>query len=265
MKHPITLGLATLSAASAPALAATTQDFDGTGSPYIIFEHGVEGEAPPTILPGGPTGNFLRVVDGATGGTGGIVFGTDDDAGTGGLEISFDFRMNPTGVQADGIGFFLLDPATYPEGTVLDEETYETGLLPSALGIGLDIFDNGTTDPNNNHISIGLNGENLQTVQPSTDLTGNAFLGLNASLREAEGGSLLSVSLRQADGNVETLIQDLLVPGYDVADFRVAFGARTGAGAADHDLDNIAVTPIPEPAVLSMAAGLGLLGLRRRR
>src|SRR5436853_3519632 len=107
MKSSLLLLLAAL-----PLAASTAANFDSSGTAYTVSHAGFStNPAQPTVMAGGPAGNFLRLAATPAVNLNTIAFrGTDAIAKT--ITADFDFRMTPPGNRssaADGLGFVLLN------------------------------------------------------------------------------------------------------------------------------------------------------------
>jgi Right handed beta helix region len=224
----------------------TSQDFDTTGTPFVsTFE---SGGLPPTVLSGGPTGNFLRLVSQSTGGTNSIAFERTAAGAFTKVVADFDFRMIPeeSGSRADGFGFMLLDTATFGssgEGPRIC--CYDEPNIPHSFAVGFDIFADLASDPNDNHLSLHFDGTTIASFpNVGFDLANGIFNHAHIELNFVPGGANVTViltpdSLSETPGESVTPISNYFVSGLFPYESRVAFGARTGGLRADHDLDNI--------------------------
>jgi hypothetical protein len=86
------------------------------------------------------------------------------------------------------------------------------------------------------------------------------------------GDSLLTLTITpDINGMVGApiaVVTDLVLPGLDLNEYRLAFGGRTGGAFTSLDVDNVSVVGVPEPstyALLSIgAAGLAFATRRRK-
>lgn len=250
-----------------PALswALTFQDFDSPGTPYMLQQH--FGPPGTTILSGGRTGKFLRL---ATGGAyqtvNTISLELTDPGSFPRVHVEFDFRMLGS---ADGIGFALLDTSFWGDSGPVGE-IQEGALIEGSLVLGLDIFQNPETgDPSHNFVKVTYDATVVAVADPGFPLANGAWHHADLELEATSGGGLVTLVLSPAGGTPVTPFSELLVPGFAPYEARAAFGGRTGALTADHDIDNVTVRFVPEPETgLLVGAGLLSIGLgtcRRRR
>jgi hypothetical protein len=250
---------------AAPAGAPTLQDFDSAGTPYTLTHAGSNA---PAVLPAdaGSTGGYLRLVPAAAAQFGIIAF---DRSATGAFDsvvATFDFRITPPAgaIPADGLGFALLDTATYGTSGAGPYFAQEPNLANS-IGVGFDDYNNTSTpyEPNNNHVSLHWNNTQIgNAVIPSFNLAGGRFHRAQILVRFWSNNAYVTVRLTPdingSPGPTETVLANALVPGVAPYQSRVAFGAHTEGAFAAHDLDNINVQFTSNAAA---AAGLSLLFL----
>lgn len=233
------------------APVATMQDFDGPGTPFSIDVFGQPGG--PVVTAGGPTGNFMRMVNSTTGGELNVI--AFDRTATGlytHIVAEFDFRMTPGGNgRADGIGFALLNTANYGNtGAVFG---YEEANFTGSLGVGFDIYANGeNADISNDEVTVHFNGEVVARIDatPIVDLASGEWIHAQVDVR-LDTNPDVSVTLTPAGGQPRTVVDGLAISGLSPYESRVFFSGRTGGETADHDLDNILVqySGSPDPAV----------------
>src|SRR5262245_35946355 len=180
----------------------TSQDFEGGGTPFTLTQHA--GSFTPVVLPGGPSGSFLRLTAIGVGGTintiacrrtlvGGFVSVTAD----------WDFRISPglDTLGADGFSFVLLSSADFGT-TGAAPSFFEEPDLTNSFGAGFDTFDNGGNDVSDNHVDLHFNGSfvagsGVDLSPTGFDLgdTGTAFTHAHLSIVPTVGGSNVSLSL----------------------------------------------------------------------
>jgi hypothetical protein len=241
----------------------TLQDFDSAGARYTLTNRGT---ASPAILNGdaGSSGKFLRLVPSAGQQVGVIAFDADNSGAFSTIVSTFDFRITPPagGQPADGLGFALLNTALYGSagpGPFFGEEPN----LPGSLGVGFDVYANASTaqEPNNNHVSLHWNSFQVgSAANPSFTLANGRFH--RAQVITAFAGTNAYVTVRLTPdidgtpGATETLFANVLIAGVTPYRCRTCFGARTGGSYAAHDLDNVNIQFLSDPAT---RAGLSIL------
>ncbi|HEX6098599.1 MAG TPA: hypothetical protein VF432_19940 [Thermoanaerobaculia bacterium] len=225
---------------SLDAVASTIHDFDTSGTSYSLV-HADYGSnpAPATILPGGPTGNFLRLATTPAVNLNTIAFaGTDRAANE--ITADFDFRMIPPSggrsAAADGFGFALLNNGNWGTSGGVFSSVPEMATLAGSLGVGFRIY-------NANAITIAFNGSQLASfdVTPIVDLCSGQFIHTRIVMRPGAGFSDVTVILTPPGGSPTTVVDRYAVAGFTPYAGRVWFGARSGGLSAQHDLDNINV------------------------
>jgi hypothetical protein len=250
---------------AAPAGAPTLQDFDSTATAYTLTH---AGSAAPAVLPAeaGSTGSFLRLVPALGTQYGAITFDRSATGAFNSVVATFDFRITPpvAAIPADGLGFALLDTATYGTsggGPYFGPEPN----LANSIGVGFDVYKNAATpqEPNNNHVSLHWNNDQIgNAVIPSFNLASGNFHRAQIIIRFWSNNAYVTVRLTPdingSPGPTETVLQNALIPGVAPYQSRVAFGAQTGSAWAAHDLDNINVQFSGNTAA---SAGLSLLFL----
>jgi hypothetical protein len=256
----------------------TVQNFDTPGTPFTLLN----GQT--SILGGGPSGNFARLVQAVGGQTGALWFDRSQVGGLPKIIVDFDFRMS-IGSRADGIGVLLANTASFGNSGAPLFFSEEPNVVNS-LGVGFDIFNNGgPSEPSNNHVSLHWNGALVAVA----DLNAAPFNGTYQLWRNAEpnffdhaqiefdfitGGVNATVKLTDgSNSNVLTVFNNQFIAGVNPYESRLAFSGRTGGANANHDIDNVNaqfLSPVPAPAgfLLALVGGLGLGGAswwRKRR
>jgi hypothetical protein len=257
--------------------AAVVADFDSPGTAYTLAQHG-DGPGP-SIVPGGPTGSFLRLTNDLTGEQNVIAFDqvpTFTGPQSAGISLSLDFRFPDestyTGFveQADGFGIVLLDTATYGvSGPGPAFPSWESPDFAGAVGIGIDIWDWDAS--NTDQIYVSFDGITVDHVFTPTALTTGVFNQASITILPDGTDATLSMQIiadiHGVPGVPETIFSDLIIPGLylnAMPDFRAVIGGRTGGAYTTVDIDNINFAPVPEPTTIALL-GLGGLSLLRKR
>ncbi len=246
---------------------ATVQDFDNIGTAFTATQHNT---APgPVVLGGGPSGNFMRIAnDGVGNQANTVVFDLSDPVVPRGYSGSFDFRMGGGGNGADGIGFAILDTATFGNSGAVGFFNEEPNLANS-IAIGLDTHDNGGGDLSEDSVSLHFNGSKIAEVDltGTLDLENNLFNRLFFDIRNDGPDMIANVSIVEdvfgAANNIN-VFSNVTITGAQAYEARIGFSARTGGLNDNHDIDNINISFIPEPTTATLAL-LGLAGLASRR
>ncbi len=235
------------------ATAVTIDDFDGTGLTRVDVNQGDLTFAP-TITTGGPSGDFMRMIQ--TGTTGDANYSHWDRPFIGAqtsITLEFDARLSG---GADGLGILFLPTATY--GTTSTSAGHYIGAFeePNVLNtfaVGIDLY-NGIDE-----ISLHDGSMDAQN-DPGFDLNDNAFHHFSITWTEdaAVNSSLVSVTVDSTDYYTNEQI-DL-----DLYEFRMEIGGRTGGQTRTADMYSVSV--IPEPSTMALTAfGMVALLVRRRR
>ena len=240
-----------------PPPGPTTEDFDTPGTPSTTRQLGT---APgPAVLAGGPTGNFLRLInDGVNNNKNAIAFDQTGDGvnPSGSVEIDFDVRFTEgSPPPADGAAMVLIPTSTYgtsgdgPAGSLPGPEEPN---IPGAFAIGIDLHPAASV----NDISVHWNGAEIaNVVMPNANLDWDAgvFHRVHAKLTEGVGtGGDVAVTvtitpdIHGTPGTPYTPINNVTLTGMgSLPDYRVEFAGRTGGLNVSMDLDNINVANGP--------------------
>jgi glucose/arabinose dehydrogenase len=138
------------------------------------------------------------------------------------LRAEFDFRMG-AGSGADGLSFAAFDAAIYPTTLIFGED----GPGPRSLVVKFNTYDNGDGA---NTIQILLNGQAIAVASPGCKL--NDYRLHTARLQLEARRLNLIISCRP--GVLESVFQDLELPGFEPFVGSLGFGARTGGLADEH-------------------------------
>lgn len=257
-------------------------DFDGGGNtPYSLSNDSGDGSGTaPEILPGGPTGNFMRLTS-LTNSNNNSVALDENQSVTGpapnGKRLTFDFRISGS-ADGMGIGYFgtPLYGATGPSNPAAADgaSPWETPVFPSAAVVGLRIYDDvdvvtlnafgGTiADVDVRPLGLDLNsGEfhrGIFTVEPDPADADKSLWSVDI-IADFYGADPVPYTI------VDKLPTDVDLKGLPLN--RVIAGGRTGGVSAEQDIDNITVDLIPEPGSITLfsiaTAGLTLASRRRR-
>ena len=236
--------------------SAMVQDFDSLGTTPFVGTQGNVGPGP-LVAGGGPTDNFLRLVnDGVNSQANAVAFDRIADAGAfSTITADFDFRATSVGAAADGFSMILLPTDTYGtsgQGTLSGFAAEEPN-VPGALAIGFDLHPAGSV----NDVSVHYNGSQVEnvTVNPALiDLDIGQFHNAHVAITPLANGSMVKVDLTpdvHGTPGAPVTAFDVFVPtaGYEN---RVEFAARTGGLNVGIDLDNINVqysNPVSLPTV----------------
>lgn len=225
----------------APGLAGTILDCDRPGTPYTASQ--LLEPPPPRCLPGGPTGNFLRLADTTFVNRNSIAFDLSDPGPHGLIVADFDFRLRPQAVdnRADGFGFTLVSTARFGASGLVGGGSEEPDLRGS-LGIGFDIHQ-GPGDASPNHVSVHWDSAKVAEVDVSEalDLANGYFNHARIVVRAGHLLPDVTVILTPCGGAPVTVVDQLAVPGLLPYESRVQLMGRSGGFAALHDLDNVNV------------------------
>jgi len=259
-----------LSMFSGSSYGSLVDDFD---PPYPAVTATQYDSAPgPAVLPGGPTGNFLRLTnDGVNWQSNSYAYDRTDTGAYPIIDAEFDFRISSVDSPADGFSIMFIPTAVYgvsgPGANDGGYTPFERPNFAGVIGVGFDVYPYPT-----NLLSVHWDGVQVDSVALDPvdfDLVaGEFFHSADLSLVFVPGGANLSLILQDGvDGSMAVPFSDLFIASLTPYEYRVQFGGRTGGLNASIDLDNINVTPtIPTPsAILLGVLGTGLVTWIRRR
>ncbi len=240
--------------------AATTDNFD---PPNTAVTANQGNTAPgPVVTGGGPTGQFLRLVnDGVNSQSNHYAYNLTDTGAYSTVNAQFDFRAFGGGNPADGFSMLLLPTATYgntgigPGGYFAAEEPN----FPGVFAVGFDVYPagDGVNDFSLHNDAAEL--RNFRVNPAEVDLDANVFHRAGVQVRQMGNGSNVTMQLtRDVNGaNATYTYMDEWVPGLLPYENRVQFSARTGGANMNVDLDNIDVQysdPYTAPPTLAPAS-----------
>lgn len=275
-------------ASTSVAATLLAENFDDGGGINSIFNFTNTSGQAPSMMGGGPTGNFARLTNLSTGNNNSLAFDLVPGSLSPGFTIFVDFRMSDdataTGAgsgfsqAADGLGIGLFDASLFPTtGPLNPMSIWEDPRVDAQVGsvmMGFDIFSFSTFGGNNVRMT-GLSGgeELLADLTSPFSLNSNVFHQAQWSFTGAGPDAIMSLNLIQ-DVNgasiTHQLLGGILVPGLGLDTFngRLILGGRTGASFTNGDFDNIRIdanmVPVP-PALLLFSTGLaGFILIARR-
>ena len=229
------------------AQGAVLADFDGND---LAFEEGTAEGAPGVgILPGGPTGNFYQLLDGTGGNRPFMSFASDEndenDDYTGWTEITFKMDFRADLVEADGFGVNFLDTSVHGHsGGIGYNGVQERALIADSFGVGFRTFE--ATNATVTYNEMDVSGDVAYTL-PSIDW---ASMEINLERNSITKDTTVDVTLYDQTGQAgtaENVFTDFEIKEFEIEDFRVQIGGRTGGSAMVLELDNIELdVVIPE-------------------
>jgi hypothetical protein len=235
------------------AQGAVLADFDGNGVTYV--EGAVEGDGPVGVTAGGPTGSFYQLLSGAASQRNFLAFDSDeldpDDDYTGWTKANFkmDFRLDL--VEADGFGINFLDTSVhghtggvaYTNGLGA-QGVEERTLIPDSFGVGFRTFQ--ATNASVTWDEEDLSGDVPYTLPATTWGSLEITMERNSVTKDTAVGVTLYDQAGQA-GVSASVFTDFEIQDFNIEDFRVQVGGRTGGAAMVLEMDNIELdVVIPE-------------------
>lgn len=276
------------SASASVAATLLAENFDDGGGINSIFNFTNSSGQAPSMMGGGPTGNFARLTNLSTGNNNSLAFDLVPGSLSPGFTIYVDFRMSDDatavgagsgfGQAADGLGIGLFDAGLFPAtGPLNPLSIWEDPRIDAQVGsvmMGFDIFSFSAFGGNNVRMT-GLSGneELLADLTSPFTLNSNDFHQAQWSFAGAGPNAVMSLNLvEDVNGTaiMHQLLGGILVPGLGLDTFsgRLILGGRTGAAFTNGDIDNIRIdtnmVPVPT-AILLFGSGLAGLVLIARR
>jgi hypothetical protein len=229
-------------------LLATVQDFNvpGTGTPYTLQQAGL-GDGP-TVVPGGPFGNFLQLtrpqttpVTGVVSENNSISFNLSDVGTYNHATANFDFQIlpGPAGSRGNGLGFALLNTGTYGLQGAATSALPQAAFFANSLGVGFVTSPIGSTTTDNSVI-VSFNAAPVHIFNiPKTTLDLASGFWTHAQVSVDFLGGTVSIVLTPPSsvGSPYTVTSGLSVPGLAPYQSRVNYGAAaSGTAALPNDL-----------------------------
>ncbi len=249
----------------APAEIVLAEDFDG-GAINSTWAFTNTGGAAPSVVDVSPVPNAMaaRITSLSGSINNSLAFDAVPLRGAR-LIAEIEFRMtddaaNTTaggccGEAADGFAFGFFDTATYgatgaanpgASGQQWEDPTVAGG-FPSALVVGLDVYDGG--GPNGNNVRVTGPAGTAAVLHSATapfPLNNNLFHRARLTATAGAAGTLLDLVLvEDVNGTAieHTLFSNVAVSGFDLASVsaRLIVGARTGGAFVQTEIDNISI------------------------
>ena len=249
-KPPLSFTLSSLIMCGMPLAQATIlADFDGKGLNYV--EGSFEGDAAVGILPGGPTGSFYQLLSNIGGSRPFFAFDSDeadpDDDYTGWSEVSFKMDFRAADVLADGFAVNFLDTSVHGHTGGGEYSTVaEQALIPASFGVGFKTFQSTDSRVSYDNVSAGNSGP---FSFPEAETWGSLEINLERNFNTKD--TTLDVTLYDQTGqagNSENVFTDFEINNFEIEDFRVQIGGRTGGSAMTLEIDNIELDVVlPDP------------------
>ena len=216
-----------------PGLVA---DFDGNGENYTAaaFRSGPKG----FLVPGGPTGNYYRLLNNK-GDTGNYISFESADDYSGWETVSFQMDLRMSNVVADGLGISFLSTDTHgPSGAIQipNAGVEENPLINDAFGVGFIVY-------NKKVSTISWNGNDLagETDFPFISDVWHS-ISIDLTRDPVTKDTLVNVTYFDQPGlagNGTSVYSDFLIQGMTLEDFRVQISGRTGGSFMNLDIDNL--------------------------
>jgi MYXO-CTERM domain-containing protein len=237
------LAAAVVAGAATQASAVLVDTFDPATAGATATQVGT---APgPVVTAGGPTGNFLRLVNDTINGQNNHYAYTRSDVGAfTKVQGTFDARISSAGAPADGFSYVLLPTAAHGiSGAGFTGFTAEEPNIANTFAAGFDLH----PAPGTNDVSVHFNGvehRNITVPTGTLDLDNGTFNRYTVTLQHVTGGAYASIQItNDVHGVASPTITPLshFIPGLTPYENRVQFSGRTGGLDMNVDLDNINV------------------------
>lgn len=224
-------------------------DFDGNGVSYIVGTF--EGNEPPGVTTGGPSGSYFVLLNNIASQRPLISFDSEesdpDDDYTGWTEVTFtmDFRADGTDVNgfADGFGINFVDTAIHGHGGAVayvnevgGQGVEERALIPDSFGVGFRTYQG--TNATITFDGADLSGDTLYNLP----LINWASLVINLQRNSVTKNVTAEVTIYDQPGqagNAQVVFSDFEIEDFQIEDFRVQVAARTGGEAMSFEIDNL--------------------------
>ncbi len=248
MRRQIVFGIATAMAltvfATSRSQAVLIDTFDPPNPAVTALQNGTAPGA--TVTAGGPTGNFLRLVnDGVNGQANAYIYDVADAGPARRVVAEFDARATSVAAAADGFGVAFLPTGQYGTSGGAPFPTAEEPNIPDTFAVGIDLHPAATE----NHISLHRNGVFANANAAPVDLDAGVFHRFRVEVdRGTDGTSTASVIVTPdifgtpgAPVTVHNSVPFSLLP----QETRLAIYARTGGLNFSGDIDNLNVNSTP--------------------
>ncbi|CAN5398204.1 hypothetical protein BH23VER1_BH23VER1_19690 [soil metagenome] len=248
--------LGSLTVALPNLTAATTDDFEGGGTPALVQQ---AGSAPgPMIVSDGPDGSYLQLIDGVGNQNNRYIYDATDPGAFESILTEFDIRTLPGPVPfADGVSLSLIPTSTFGTSGAGASITAEEPNIAGGFGLAFDLH------PGLRNVSVHWNGfqvneQGVPADSPIDFRTNGVFNRAVAEISRVGNGSNVTVtltpdSLGEVPGTPVTIIETAL-PNLLPFENRVQLTGRTGGANMIGDIDNVNVVySDPFTAVLPAA------------
>ena len=244
---------AALSFAGAAVQADLIDDFDTT-SPGVTSTQ--SGSAPgPVVTTGGPTGDFLRLINDATASQRNQYSYDRTDAGAfSTVTADFDFRGYSSNQPADGFAFALLRTSAYGTSGA-GPNSAETPSYANTVGLGFGTYSGATNRAR--FYDHGTLVRSLDVPLGDVSFRNGVFHHAHMEIQQIGNGSNVLVQLTgdvNGANSPTVTVMNQHVSGLLPFESRAHFSGRTGGSDMDADFDNISVaysSPYAAPPTIS--------------